>query len=141
METSDVRQQVQQTIARARRDAAERRTRSDEAASAYEGFLSRIAIPLCRQIADTLKANKYPFSVMTPSGSVRLTLDKGVEDYIELTLDTSGDRPTVVGQTSRTRGRRVLTSERPIADVPVAEITSEQVLAFLLHELAPFVER
>jgi hypothetical protein len=141
METSLVRQQVRQTIDRARHDAKERRARADDAARAYEPFLQNIAVPLFRQIADALKASQYPFSVMTPSGSVRLTSDKSAEDYIELTLDTSGDRPAVIGHASRSRGRRVIESERPIADVPVGEITEDQLLAFLLHEIAPFVER
>jgi hypothetical protein len=141
METSAVRQQVRQAIDRARRDAQERRTRADDAAKAYEPFLEQIAIPLFRQVADALKASQYPFTVMTPSGSVRLTSDRNAEDFVELTLDTTGERPAVIGHVSRSRGRRVIESERPIADVPVAEISSEQVLAFVLHEITPFVER
>jgi hypothetical protein len=141
LETSSVRQRVRQTIEGARREAQERRGRADEATRAYEPFLHNVAIPLFRQVADALKASQYAFRVTTPSGSVRLASDKTAEDYIELTLDTSGDRPVVIGHTSRSRGRRVIESERPIADLPVGEITDEQVLDFLLHELTPFVER
>jgi hypothetical protein len=141
METSSVRQRVRQTIERARRDAQERRARADEATKAYEPFLQSVAIPLFRQVADALKASQYGFSVRTPSGSVRLASDKSAEDFIDLTLDTSGDRPLVLGHTSRSRGRRVIESERPIADVPIDELTEQHLLDFLLHELTPFVER
>jgi hypothetical protein len=141
METATVRQQVRLTIERARGEAKERRARSDEAARAYEPFLQNIAVPLFRQVADALKSSGFAFTVMTPSGSVRLASAKTAEDFIELTLDTTGERPAVVGHTSRSRGRRVLESERPVADVPVDEITEEQLLAFLLHELTPLVER
>jgi hypothetical protein len=141
METAAVRQQVLQTIERARREAKDRRARADEATKAYEPFLQNVAIPMFRQVADALKASQHAFRVMTPSGSVRLTSDKSAEDFIELTLDTSGERPVVIGHTSRSRGRRVIETERPIADVAVHEITEEQLLAFLLHELTPLVER
>jgi hypothetical protein len=65
--------------------------------------------------------------------------DRTAEDFIELSLDTAGDRPQVVGQTSRTRGRRVLVSERAVGDP--GELTEEAVLEFLLKELEGFVER
>ena len=67
--------------------------------------------------------------------------DKSPEDYLELSLDTSGDRADVIGRVSRTRGRRVMESERPIADKPVGELTEDDVLEFVLKEIAPFVER
>lgn len=141
METSAVRQRVNLIIDAARRDAAERRSRNDEAAKAYERFLDKVAIPLVRQLADALKASHYPFSVFTPGGSVRLMSDKNAEDFVEIALDTSGAQPMVVGHVSRARGRRVLESERPIADGAVQDLTDEDVLAFLLGELRPFVER
>ena len=46
MEISDVRKRVLETIARAKRAAAERRTRVDEAAREYEAFLNQIAVPM-----------------------------------------------------------------------------------------------
>jgi len=46
-----------------------------------------------------------------------------------------------MGRTSRARGRRVLESERPIAQVPLAEITEGDLLEFMVKELEPFVER
>ncbi len=141
METSAVRQRVTLAIDQARRSAGERRARNDEASRAYAHFLDRVAIPLFRQVAGALKAENFPFTVFTPSGSVRLASDKTAEDSIELTLDTSGPRPMVIGHVSRARGRRVIESEQPIADVDVADLTEQHVLDFVMRELPPFVER
>jgi hypothetical protein len=141
METSAVRQRLTQLIDRAKRSASQRRARNDEATRAYERFLDQIAIPLFRQVAGSLKASAYHFTVFTPGGSVRLMSDKAAEDYIEVSLDTSGERPQVLGHTSRARGRRVVESERPIAEKGVADLTDEDMLEFLLKEIEPFVER
>ena len=141
METSTVRNRLNLIIDAAKRSSAERRTRNDEAARAYERFLEVSAVPVFKQVAGALKASGYPFTVFTPGGSVRLMSDKSSEDYIELSLDTSGDRPAVMGRSSRARGRRVVESERPIAQKAVGELTEEDVLEFVMKEIAPFVER
>jgi hypothetical protein len=141
VDISEVRQRVLQTIDRAKRAAAERRALSDEAAREFDVFLDRVAVPLFRQVANALKAAAYHFTVFTPGGSVRLMSDKAAEDFIELTLDSTGHRPVVVGRVSRGRGRRVVESERPISGGPVREITEDQLLKFVLEELEPFVER
>ena len=48
----------------------------------------------------------------------------------------------VIGRTSRGRGRRVNTAERPVKEsVPIDQLTEEDVLDFLVTELAPFLER
>ena len=139
METSDIRKRLNQTIERAKRQAAERRTRSDEAARAFDTFLTTIAVPLFRQVANILRADGYLFNVFTPSGSVRLMSDRAAEDFIELLLDTAGDRPEVIGHSSRSWGRRVLESERAIGEP--GELTEEAVLEFVLKELEAFVDR
>jgi hypothetical protein len=141
MEISEVRQRVLAAIDRAKRGAAERRSRTDEASREFDVFLEKLAVPLFRQVANALKAEGYSFTVFTPGGSVRLMSDKGSEDYIELTLDTSGAQPLVVGHSSRARGRRVVESERPVGEGPVREISEDHVLRFLMEELEPFVER
>jgi hypothetical protein len=141
METSDVRRRLNETIERARRTAAKRRTRADEAARDYALFLDQVAVPIFRQVAGALKASGYPFSVITPGGSVRLTSEKTAEDYIELSLDTTGDEPVVMGHSRRSRGRRVIESERPIGSGPVGALSDEHVLNFLMFELEPFVEK
>jgi hypothetical protein len=139
MEISAVKRSVTDTIERARRRAGERRARADEAGRAYDRFLDAIAVPLFRQVANVLRADGYLFTVFTPAGSVRLMSDRHAEDFIELLLDTTGERPIVVGHVSRSRGRRVDETDRDLGDP--AGITEEDLLAFLLKELEPFVER
>jgi hypothetical protein len=139
METSDIRKRLNQTIERAKRQAAERRARGDEAARAFETVLSTTAVPLFRQVANILRSDGYLFNVFTPSGSVRLMSDRTAEDFIELSLETAGDQPQVIGHVSRSRGRREIESERAIGGP--GELTEEMVLEFLLTELEPFVER
>jgi len=141
METSVVRKRVTDTIEKSKRQAAERRTRADEAARTYAAFLDGIAIPMFKQVANILKASGYTFTVFTPSGSVRMMSDRNAEDFIELTLDTSGPQPMVLGKSSRSRGRRVLEHEQAIAEQSVAHLTEEHVLQYLLTEIEPLVER
>lgn len=121
--------------------AADRRARNDAAVRSYERFLDDIAIPIFRQVAGALKASTYNFTVFTPGGSVRLMSDKAAEDYIELSLDTTGSRPAVVGRTRRVRRSRGVETERPIAEKTVDALTDGDVLEFLIEELPPFVER
>jgi hypothetical protein len=142
MEISDVRKKVLDTIDRSRRAAAERRARADEASRDYGVFLETIAVPLMRQVANALRAEGYTFNVSTPGGSVRLSSERSAEDYIELTLDTTGETPAVLGHVSRSRGRRVLESERPIhPGGSIAAITEADLLSFVAKELEPFVEK
>ncbi len=141
MEISVLRKRLTDTIDEARRTAAARRQRAEEASRAYGTFLDVIAIPLVRQVANVLKASGYPFVVSTPSGAVRMMSERTADDYIELSLDASGDEPLVLGTSRRSRGRRVVENERAIAEVTVAHLTEEHVLEYLLKELEPFVER
>lgn len=141
MDIAEVRKRVLQTIDRAKREAAARRARVDEASREYGEFLDRIAVPLFHQVARALRAEGHSFNVFTPSGSVRLASERSGEDYIELLLDTSGATPQVVGHCSRSRGRRVMETERPIGDGRIAALSDEDVLEFLMKELEPFVER
>ena len=139
MEISVVRKRLTETIERAKKQAGERRGRSDQAARDFELFLQKVAVPLFRQVANALKADGYAFTVFTPTGSVRLMSDRVAEDYIELTLDSADDPPRVMGQISHTRGRRVVDAERAIGAPET--ITEEELLEFLLKELEAFVER
>jgi hypothetical protein len=139
MDTSDVRRYVVETIERARRRAAERRVRAEEATHAYERLLERTAVPLVRQIANALRAHGYPFEVFTPSGSVRLSSERASEDYIELTLDTTEAEPSVVIHARRSRGRRVIESERAIGGP--AALTERDLVTAMMQELEPLVER
>ena len=139
MEIADVRKRVNETIERAKRRAAERRTRTDEAGRAFDSYLEVTAVPLFRQIANILRADGYPFNVFTPTGSVRLMSDRRTEDFIEVLLDTTADQPQLVLHSSRGRGRRVDESERAIGDP--ATLTEQDLLTIVLKELEPLVER
>ncbi len=141
MEISDVKRRVLETIDRSRTREAERRARADRAARDYEQWLDRTAIPVFRQVANVLRSQGYPFTVFTPGGGVRLASDRSGDDFVELSLDTAGDEPQVLGHTSRTRGRHIVESERVVGGGDPASLTEEEVLAFLLNALEPFVER
>jgi hypothetical protein len=97
---------------------------------------------LFRQIAAVLKAEGRMFTVFTPGGSVRLMSDRSADDYIELALDTTQAYPQVIGHASRGRGRRVTESETALGHGgAVRELTEEDVLAYVMKELEPLVER
>ena len=142
MEVADVRRRVRAAIDAARKSARERRERSDRAASEYEVFLRDRAVPLFHVVASALVAEGHRFKVFTPAESVRLAAESSGEDFIEVALDSTLDPPAVIGRVSRGRGRRSVASERPInADVAIADLTDDDLMAFLLSEIPPFVER
>lgn len=146
METAIVRKRVTDAIERAKRRAQDRRARTDTAHREFAALLDTVIVPLSRQVAGALKAAGFPFTVMTPSGAVRLTSERSGDDYIEITLegeteDTADEGPWVVGRTRRSRGRRVLETDQPVRRCPVRDITEEDVLTFLTKAVEPFVER
>jgi hypothetical protein len=142
VEVSEVRRQLKHAIDRAKARAQRKRNDAAEAERAYATFLEDIATPTTRMLASALKAEGYPFTVSTPSGGLRLASDRGRDDYIELSLDGSGDKPTVVGRIRRTRGSRTLEDERPIkAGAAPQDLTDADVLSFLVAALEPWLER
>jgi hypothetical protein len=142
MEISHVRKQLRHAIDRARDRTQQRRQRIAEAERAYDAFLQDVATPVTRQVANALKAEGYAFTIATPGGGLRLASDRGRDDYVELALDTSGERPQVVARISQTRGSRTLEDERPIRQkASPEEITEADVLEFWLDVLEPWLER
>ena len=142
MEVSDVRRRIRAAIEAARGRAAERRTRTDEASRAYEVFLETVAVPAFHAVASALTGEGHRFKVITPGRAVRLSPERSAEDFIELALDTERDAPAVVILTSRGRGRRMIGTERLLREeLPIAELAEEDVVAALLEELLPFIER
>jgi hypothetical protein len=140
MEVSDVRRRLRAAIETARQQAAARRVRGDQAARDYEAFLGQRAVPVFHQVAAALTAERHLFKVFTPAASARLASDRSPEEFIELALDDSVDPPTVVGRTTRSRGRRMMSSERPIREgAAIADLTEEDVVSFLLHEIVAFL--
>ena len=88
MEVSDVRRRIRGAIETARVRAAERRTRNDDAARAYEVFLTAVAVPAFHVVASALTGEGHRFNVITPGRAVRLSPERTSEDFIELSLDT-----------------------------------------------------
>jgi hypothetical protein len=142
MEISHVRNQLRNAIERARERAQHRRQRAHDAERAYEVFLQDIATPVTRQVANALKSEGYAFTVFTPGDGLRLAADRGRDDYVELSLDTSDERPQVMARISRTRGSRTIEDERPVKnDASPEQITEADVLEFWLDVLEPWFER
>ena len=66
---------------------------------------------VARQLANAMKAEGYAFTVFTPGNGLRLAADRGRDDFIELALDATGDRPEVMARVSQQRGSRTLDEE------------------------------
>jgi hypothetical protein len=142
MEVSDIRRRVRGAIEKAKQEAAERRVRNDAAARDYEEFLTKRAVPVVHQFAAALIGEGHLFRVSTPAASVRLASDRSPEEFIELVLDDTSNPPAVVGRATRGRGRRMISTERALQDgAPIADLTEEDVLSFLIEEIAAFIER
>ena len=142
MEVSQVRRQLKATIDASRERSAKRRDLNAAAHQAYETFLNEIAVPVARQLANALKVEGYAFTVSTPGKGVRLASERAREDFIELDLDTSGDRPEVMARVSRQRGSRTVDAELPIKRGAFPdEISEEDFLDFMLGALEPWLER
>lgn len=142
IEVSEIRRRLRQTLEQVKRTNAERRARTDAAARAYEVFVSGTATPVFKMFAAALKAEGYPFAVFTPADGLRLMSERSSADFVELFLDTASDPPIVAGRVNRGRGRRLITAERPLREnAAVEQLTDEDVAAFLLREIAAFLER
>jgi hypothetical protein len=142
VEVSHVRRRLQAAIAAAREHAQRRRQQAADAEGTYDRFLSQIAVPLVRQIGNALQAEGYAFTVSTPGRGVRLALDRGRDDFIELALETDGDAPTVIGRIRRTRGSRTIEEERPVKrDALPDQVTEQDLLDFFESALQPWLER
>jgi hypothetical protein len=142
LEVSEVRRRLLAAIDRARQAAAERRVRTDAAARDYEAFLGQRAAPVFHQFAAALKGEGHGFTVFTPASSIRLASERSPEEFIELVLDDSADPPAVLGRTTRGRGRRTVSSERALGSgAPIADLTEDDVLAFLLEQIVELLKR
>ena len=104
-------------------------------------MLTEVAVPAFHVVASALTGEGYRFKVVTPGEAVRLMPERG-EEFIELALDGDREDPVLMLRTTRGRGRRMVSSERIFKNGPaMAEFTDEEVVAAVLHELIPFVER
>ncbi len=140
VDTGEVRKRVLRAIDEAHRDASERRARADEAKQEGATALTDVVAPLFKTVAAALKAEGYHFSVTTPAGAVRL--EKTPQDFIEIGLDTVRDPPALLGQISRTWGRRVIVEELVVREAPgLGSLTGSDVLDWVLAQIKPLVER
>jgi len=142
METSDLRRRLRQALDQAKKDSAERRTRADEAATAYRAFLRDIGVPVFKMFANVARGEGHAFTVFTPADGVQMTSDRHKDDFVELWLDTSLDPPRVATRVNHSRGRNVTTKEgllRPAA--PINSLDDEDVVEFLLAEFGSLVEK
>jgi hypothetical protein len=139
-DVAEVRKRIRAEIEKARRDQAERRSRVAEATKAYEEFLGTTAIPVFRMVANVLKAEGLHFEVMTPAGGVRLQSERNRDDAIEMELDTTADPPQPLVTVTRTRGSRVVQSDRSIkGSNPLVQLTEHDVIEMLVEELRPWL--
>jgi hypothetical protein len=142
VEISQVRRRIQAAMTTARERAKQRRQKSDEAEQAYTAFLENLAVPLARQVVNALRAEGYAFTVSTPGRGLRISLDHGRDDFIELALNTETDQPHVVGRIRRTRGSRTLDEERPVkAGAAPQDVSEDDLLEFLARALELWLER
>lgn len=142
IETAELRKRLRAAIEHSKRAAAARRTKLDEAATAYNLFLEETAAPLAHSLVNVLLAEGFGFTVHAPNGGLKLAVSRSADDFIEFGLDTSEAEPFAVLRINQSRGRRVLQHERPIKGrTPIDQLTEEDVLRAVLEELTPFVER
>ncbi len=136
-----LRKRVQKLMEQARREATDRRARVQTAQKAYEEFLETAAIPAFRTVAMVLKSEGQAWSVMTPSGEVRMSPERHRDDVIALSFDPGADPPQPMVQVTRSRGSRVIHTERPIrTGIPgIAALTEDDVVDALLEELLPWL--
>lgn len=141
MEVSYVRNRLRSALDGARARATTRRQRTADAEQAFDAFLE-LATPVLRQLTNALRVEGLSFTLFTPERALRLASDRSRVDFIELTLDTSGDQPAVIARISAARGSRTRDEERTLKPgAPLETISEEDVLNFFLEALEPWLER
>ena len=141
MDVSDLRQRILTALDAAGRDEAGRRDEKDAAALAWEAFRDDLAVPLVRQAAAVLRAERHLFSVATPADSVTLISDRSPSTFLEFVLDTKRPRSQVLARLSVDKGEEgQLVEERHLApDKPVGDIVEEDLAAFLVTEIPKLI--
>jgi hypothetical protein len=134
MDVSELRKRILRAVDEARKDAAERRSRTDQSVKAYGEFLSAVVVPMLKQTASILNASGGTFVVSTPAETARLSAQHAAETFLEIALDRGGTEPEVVGRVSLARGRQGTTiDERPVAPgKPVEKLTEDDMAAYLV---------
>src|SRR5260370_10337840 len=142
MEISDVRRKLRGAMDEAKRRGAERRTQVDEASRAWAERLTEAVVPAFHAVQSALTGEGYRSKVSTPGDAARLWPDHSAADFVEMALDTERDTPAVLVRSTRGRGRRVVSSERAIAEGPgIGSLSQDLVVAALIEELLLFIPR
>jgi len=142
MEVSQVNNRLRSAIEQAKARAQSRRQTAAEAERAYGLFFETVATPLVRQVANALKVAGIGFTVGTPGGGLRLTADRGRDDFIEFVLDSSADVPLAAGRVCVSRGSRTIDQTIPIKPgTAIEDLTDEDLLDFMIRALEPWLER
>ncbi len=143
MEPSVLRKHVRDAIESGRHAAANRRAVNEAASRTWHTALETVVVPAWRQTVQVLKAEGYLLQVSTPSGAVRVSLEKTPQDGVELTLDTTGPEPSLLQRVTRSRGRDTTSDERIVVSgtEAIGALADEQACGLLLSAMAPFFER
>jgi hypothetical protein len=142
MEVSDVRRRLRHAIDEAKRHAADRRARVDQAARTWSERLPDAVVPAVHAVHSALAGEGYRFTVSTPGDTAHLALERSAAEFVEVALDTDRESPAVVLRSTRGRGRRTVTSERVIAEgAAIAELSQDAIVDAVIQELVPFIER
>jgi hypothetical protein len=143
MDVSDLRKRILRALDDARKDQSSRRSVLDEAAQAYATFQQTLAVPLLKQAAQVLRAEKHGFTVNTPPDGARLVSEALPNTFLEFALDTTGPTPQVIGRVSLAHGRqgRVVEERSIAAGKRVAELTEDDVAKFLVAEIPRLILR
>jgi hypothetical protein len=143
MDVSELRQKILRAIDEGKPDdRARRRAEVDTAKAAYDRFLENVAVPLFRQAQSILKAETQSFTVHAPAAGVKLISDAAPFTFLELVLDSSNEPPRVIGRASRAHTKAVTVEEQPLAPgKPIAELTDDDVAAFLVREIPKLVKK
>jgi hypothetical protein len=141
MDVSELRKRILRAVDEARKDAAVRRSLSDQAVKAYGEYLNVVVVPMLKQAAGVVNASGGTFVVDTPAETARLSAQHAAETYLEIALDRSGAEPEVVGRVSLARGRQgTIVDERPIASgKPVDKLTEDDLAAYLVAAIPKLV--
>lgn len=142
MDVSDLRKRILRALDDARKDQSSRRSVLDEAAQAYATFQETLAVPLLKQAAQVLRAEKHGFTVNTPPDGARLVSEASPNTFLEFALDTTS-APQVIGRVSLAHGRQGrVVEERPLAaGRAVAALTEDDVATFLVTEIPKLILR
>ena len=142
METSDVRRRLRTAIDQAKRRAADRRAVADEASRFWAQRLPEAVVPAFQAVLNALSGEGLKFSLSTPGETARLVPERSPAEFVEIALDTNRELPAIVLRATRGRGSRTVESERVVAEGPeIAELTEDAVIAIVIEEIVPFIER